>query len=325
MISIVQATPDTAVMAFYESTRYQTAGGDRPLRLRQVPEGVLRGWFFGTHRYTFAAMDGERMVGLASGAYRPEAKTGYLSYFCVAPAYRGQGIATHLMDELERVLSACPDCEKLDAVFHNPVTLPWYVNQKGDHHPCVPGIDVSSGLYIFLKNRGWRDFAMQNAYYRSLESYRDPPDMAEKRVRLFSQGIELTMYDPARHYGLAELFDNINNLGWKAQVMANIHRPIVVAVDHGAVVDGKSRVVAYTGPLTVNEGRGVFCGIGTRTEYRGRGIGKLVFCEMCRRQAEGGATFMSLYTGENNPARNIYEAAGFSIVRSFANMRKALI
>ena len=31
---------------------------------------------------------------------------------------------------------------------------------------------------------------------------------------------------------------------------------------------------------------------------------------------------MSLYTGENNPARNIYEAAGFRIARAFADMRK---
>ena len=37
---------------------------------------------------------------------------------------------------------------------------------------------------------------------------------------------------------------------------------------------------------------------------------------------EQGASFMSLYTGEDNPARNIYEAAGFKIVRSWADMRK---
>ncbi|TVR54608.1 MAG: GNAT family N-acetyltransferase, partial [Spirochaetaceae bacterium] len=35
-----------------------------------------------------------------------------------------------------------------------------------------------------------------------------------------------------------------------------------------------------------------------------------------------GAEFMSLFTGEANPARNIYEAAGFKIVRTWANMRK---
>ena len=100
--------------------------------------------------------------------------------------------------------------------------------------------------------------------------------------------------------------------------MANTDKPIVVAVDHKA----GGLVVAYTGPLSINEGRGNFCGIGTLKEYRGRGIGKVVFCEMCTRHAQSGGEFMSLYTGTTNPARNIYEAAGFKIVRSFANMRK---
>ena len=35
-----------------------------------------------------------------------------------------------------------------------------------------------------------------------------------------------------------------------------------------------------------------------------------------------GAGYMTLFTGEANPARNIYEAAGFRIVRTWADMRK---
>ena len=37
-----------------------------------------------------------------------------------------------------------------------------------------------------------------------------------------------------------------------------------------------------------------------------------------------GAGFMTLFTGETNPARNIYEAAGFSIVRSWTDMRREI-
>ena len=161
---------------------------------------------------------------------------------------------------------------------------------------------------------------MQNAYHRGLAGYTDPPALAQRRAALLADGIELTLYDPAIHRGLPELFDNIRNPGWAAQVLAHTDRPIVVAVDHGA----DRLVVSYTGPLSVDgtPGRGNFCGIGTRTDYRGRGIGKLVFCEMCHRHAAAGADFMSLYTGENNPARNIYEAAGFRIARAFADMRK---
>lgn len=33
---------------------------------------------------------------------------------------------------------------------------------------------------------------------------------------------------------------------------------------------------------------------------------------------------MSLYTGDTNPARHIYESSGFKIVRTWANMRKEI-
>jgi len=34
-----------------------------------------------------------------------------------------------------------------------------------------------------------------------------------------------------------------------------------------------------------------------------------------------GAEFMTLFTGETNPARNIYETAGFKIVKTWADMK----
>lgn len=313
---VTNKTELATVTDFYNRMRSTSEGG---LCLRGISQETAAWWFFGEDRVTLAAMDGNAMLGLASGVYLPDRKTGYLSYLCVLPEYRGQGIAKALMDELEAGLLGFEGCEKLDAVFYNPVHLPWYVHEDGGHHhPCVPGVDVSSGLFGFLAHRGWSEFVRQNAYYRPLAGYADPPHMAEVRARLLSEGIEVTLYDPEKHHGLAELFDNINNPGWKAQVMANTDKPIVVAVDHQA----DDLVVAYTGPLSVTEGRGNFCGIGTLREYRGRGIGKVVFCEMCTRHAQNGGEFMSLYTGTTNPARNIYEAAGFYVVRSFANMRK---
>ena len=313
---ILSAQDVSAVTNFYNQMRNASEGG---LCLRPIRRETAQWWFFGDNRATFVAEEEGQIVGLVSGVYLPDRKTGYLSYLSVAPEHRGQGIATSLMNELEAALFRFEGCEKLDAVFYNPVNLPWYVAEDGGHyHPCVPGVDVSSGLFGFLSHRGWTEFVRQNAYYRPLAGYVDPPHMAEVRARLLTEGIEVTLYDPEKHHGLAELFDNINNPGWKAQVMANTDKPIVVAVDHHA--DGL--VVAYTGPLSISEGRGNFCGIGTIKEYRGRGIGKVVFCEMCSRHAQNGGEFMSLYTGTTNPARNIYEAAGFSVVRSFANMRK---
>ena len=293
------------------------------LGLMPVERGTVDFWFTGEDRITFGAFVGDRLVGIASGAVSVERKAGFLSYVCVAPDCRREGVATALCDALEAALATRPEVEKLEAVFFNPVQLPWYIPfGNGDWHPCLPGVDKASGLYLFLKNRGWRDYAHQNCYYRRMADYEDKPTIAATRERLLSEGIELTLYDPAKHHGLPELFDNIGNPGWKTHVLAHLDLPIVVAVDLNA--DGL--VVGYTGPLSVSgtPGRGNFCGIGVRTEYRGRGIGKPVFCEMCARHRNGGADFMSLYTGEDNPARNIYESAGFRIVRSFADMRKVL-
>ncbi len=334
MYDIRPLTDMDAAFDFYHansaaaSERGSAADGYPPaLRLMPVAKETIRFWFVGADRVAFGAYDGDRLVGIAAGTASSERKAGYLSYVCVTPAYRRRGIATVLCDRLEAALAERPEAEKLEAVFYNPVQLPWYIpNGSGDWHPCLPGVDKSSGLYLFLKNRGWRDFAHQNCYYRRMSDYTDKPTIAATRERLLSEGIELTLYDPERHRGLPELFDNINNPGWKAHVLAHTDLPIVVAVDLNADGPAGGLVVGYTGPLSVSgtPGRGNFCGIGVRTEYRGRGIGKPVFCEMCARHRDGGADFMSLYTGEDNPARNIYESAGFRIVRSFADMRKVL-
>lgn len=335
MLDIRQLTDMEAAFDFYHTYsvaataevsplwRDKRDGYPPALGLMPVSRGTVEYWFGGEDRVTFGAYEGDRLVGIASGNVAPARKAGYLSYLCVAPDCRRRGIATALCDRLEEALAADPIVEKLEAVFYNPVQLPWYIpHGNGDYHPCLPGVDKSSGLYLFLKNRNWRDFATQNCYYRRMADYADKPSIASTRERLLSEGIELTLYDPEKHHGLPELFDNINNPGWKAHVLARLDLPIVVAVDRNA--DGL--VVGYTGPLSVvgTPGRGNFCGIGVRTEYRGRGIGKPVFCEMCARHRDGGADFMSLYTGEDNPARNIYESAGFRIVRSFADMRKVL-
>ncbi len=317
------------------STGKGSADTQDPLRLMPVSPETITYWFAGDDRVTLGAYDGNCLIGIASGVIAAARGTGFLSYVCVSPEHRRQGVATALCDELEARLLADPAVKRLDAVFHNPVHLPWYIpGGAGDWHPCLPGVDKVSGLYLFLKNRGWRDFAHQNAYYRRMADYTDKPAIAVTRARLLGEGIELTLYDPARHYGLPELFDNIQNPGWKAHVLAHTDRPIVVAVDHHTTdAEGRALIVSYTGPLSLEgaPARGGFCGIGTRTEYRGRGIGKPVFCSMCAYHRDGlpadggtarGADFMSLYTGEDNPARNIYESAGFKVVRSFADMRK---
>lgn len=262
---------------------------------------------------------GNSMNGFACGNVIGE--VAYISFVGVKKEFRNKGIGTRLIKDIEDKMKET-GALRIDCIFHNPSRLEWFIpGHTPDDHQCAPGVDVSTDAYIFLKNLGFRDFAPQNSYYLQLDRYIEPSDIADKKKRLEESGIEITLYCKDEHRGLPEVFDDINNPGWKAQVLSNLDKPIIVAVD----TNRDNLVVAYTGPLTMSEsGRGTFCGIGTLHEYRGMGIGKVVFCEMCRIHSDNGAKFMALYTGEDNPARNIYEAAGFRIVRHWVGMRKLL-
>nr|WIF88234.1 GNAT family N-acetyltransferase [Acholeplasma laidlawii] len=83
------------------------------------------------------------------------------------------------------------------------------------------------------------------------------------------------------------------------------------------------KVIGFTGPLIVEPNkRGYFAGIGTHSEFRGFGLGKALFAKLVMGLKNLGAYYMTLFTGENNPARRMYEKEGFKIVRTFIDMRK---
>lgn len=271
---------------------------------------------------TLCAVNGVgEVVGFLSARLPNGEGVSYLTYFGVLPEHRRNGCASALLDEAERILRGEYGAQRIDIVFHNPAHLPWIIPSSTDGHPCAPGIQSDSPAARLLLRRGYAEWCAQISYYSSLDGYKVPEDQEKRLSSLADGGIKITYYDPAKHHGLAELFDAINNPGWKKTVLAHLDQPIVVAVDEGA--DGL--VIGYTGPLSqVREGAGIrgnFCGIGTHPDYRGRGIATLIFCEMCRHHSEHGATFMSLYTGENNPARRVYEYAGCRGVVRWSNLR----
>ena len=271
-----------------------------------------------------AVSDEGKAIGFLSARLPNGEGVSYLTYFGVLPEYRRRGCASALLDEAEDILKNEYNAARIDIVFHNPAHLPWIIPHSADGHPCAPGIRSDSPAAHLLLRRGYAEWCAQISYYSSLDGYKVPEDQAKRLSALAEGGIRITYYDPAKHHGLDELFDAIRNPGWKKTVLAHLDQPIVVAVDEKK--DGL--VIGYTGPLSqVREGfgiRGNFCGIGTHPEYRGRGIATLIFCEMCRHHSEHGATFMSLYTGENNPARRVYEYAGCRGVVRWSNLRLKL-
>ena len=120
--------------------------------------------------------------------------------------------------------------------------------------------------------------------------------------------------------GLKELFEDLNSPTWFEEIerqrkLGNLNKLLVVKKDHCAL--------GFTGPIfTEPSGRGYLSGVGIHSKVRARGLGKTMFCELCLRSKENGAKFMTLFTGSDNKARNIYLYAGMRIVKSFAIMRK---
>lgn len=247
-------------------------------------------------------------------------KTGYVSYIGVHRDHRRKGIGRELYFELEKeILAENPDVEKIDCMFYNPCSLPWIIPNHAPHeHAGVPGVDMESDAYKFFKSIGFDDYAVQRAYYMPLENFKLPRDFEERKERLINQGVEICYFDKEKHQGFSQLFDNLKNDGWRKGVMSRLDEKIVVAVKD-------SRVIGYTGPLIVSPaGRGTFCGVGVHTDYRSYGIGKVIFSTLCYGLKEMGTEYISLFTGEENPAKFMYESIGFMLVRKFSCMRKKL-
>jgi ribosomal protein S18 acetylase RimI-like enzyme len=236
----------------------------------------------------------------------------------VKKEYRRKRIGLELYSELEKALTEeNPETEKIDCMFYNPCSIPWFIPDHYPHdHPGVPGVYMHNEGYNFFKSLGFLDYAVQNAYYMPLGNYSEPCYIKERKDRLREQGIEVCLYDGEKHYGFSELFDNIKNEGWRKSVMSRLDEPIVVATKN-------NKVIGYTGPLSLSkEKRGLFCGIGVHTDFRSCGIGKVLFSDLCSGLQKMGGEYMSLFTGENNNARFVYESTGFQLVGKFSCMRK---
>ncbi|MEA4888609.1 MAG: GNAT family N-acetyltransferase [Clostridiaceae bacterium] len=280
----------------------------------------------GVSLVSLIARSGRELIGFASGCFRSDGQQAYITIVLVREDWRRRGVGSLLLDRLEQQLQAAGGgrIRQYEIMFFNPVNLTWIVPGTDHHdHPNAPGVDVSCDGYLFLKNRGYRDLAYQNAYYLSLDQYAVPPDMAARRELLAEQSIHITRYDATKHIGLNALFDDLGNEQWREIVTGNcapngIHDPVII-------VEHENRVCGFTGPISVQpSGRGYFAGIGIHSAYRNRGAGKVLFSVLCMELKGIGTRFMTLFTGETNPARNIYEAAGFKIVKTWADMRKVV-
>lgn len=266
----------------------------------------------------------DKIVGFGNACCKDNVDTGYITFVLVDSEYLRRGIGLEIVKYLENELVSKNKLKRIDLIFFNPINLEWIVPNTVYHdHPNAPGVDVSSDAYIFFKNLGYRDVVIQNSYYRKLEDFEYTDSINNKLKNLKEKGIEIVYYDKNKHTGFEKLFDNLENPLWKEIITENINR--ADGGDPVLIVAKDDKIYGFTGPLIVQESkRGSFCGIGVHSDYRKHGAGKLLFSALCRGLKDKGAEYMTLFTGEENPARNIYESANFKIVRTWADMRKEL-
>ena len=205
--------------------------------------------------------------------------------------------------------------------FFNPLRLPWIIpGTSGHRHNNMPGIPKDIPLYGRMLSLGYREAATEMAMYLDLAAFTYPAAMEMRAAKMAAQGYTVDWYKEGVHRGLDEMVASLGNPMWEAEIPAAGHggMDLLVALSGGTVA-------GFTGPVYPEPtGRGYFAGIAVAEQYRGHGLGKLLFYRLCRAEKERGARYMSLFTGIDNPAQNIYKEAGFTPRRYFAVMIKEL-
>lgn len=297
------------------------AQGYAPLDRKGFERLVLNNPHF-SPRYAFVLEQGGEIQGFVCGAASSElpagTERGYFS--CLLPGPGGEQAAGLLLGALENAFAAAGR-KSCDVLFFNPIRLPWTIpGTPGYTHNNAPGVWVESPLYGWMLARGYAERTRECALYLPLGSFALPEKQRQRQQALAQAGYEVAFYDPARHTGLGGMLAALGNPEWQAEIgqCAAQGQPFLVAARQG-------QAVGFAGPVRPEPGgRGYFTGIGVVPAHEGRGLGTLLFYRLCLAQQQAGARYMSLFTGEENPARRIYEGAGFAPVRSFAILRKAL-
>ncbi len=231
------------------------------------------------------------------------------------------------LGECEELLDVvCQDAglrgyDKLKVSYFCPIRLPWVIPDSGGaRHNNRPGVPVGSPEHTLLRRCGWTEKSRQVGMYLPLAGYEFPKEMGQKAEEMAKNGYTVDWYDESRHKGVDEMVESLHNSMWSAEIPAAAHGglPLLVGLK-GDTVAG------FTGPVRPEEnGRGYFAGIAVGPQWEGHGLGKLLFYRLLEAEQAVGARYMTLFTGIDNHAREMYRKAGFREVRRFAVMEKEL-
>ena len=273
---------------------------------------------------TFVAVKDDQIVGFVSANVKDDnpKTSGYLHTIIVNKECRRQGIGGKLIELAETYVKE-KGKTSIRFVFLSGINWPWYIPYTDKHmHPGMPAVRMNSDFYIFLYHHHYVVNSIHEGFHLPLSEYELPESAVKKMEANKERGLFVEMYDPAKHYGVEEFCQKIekSNAGFAHSIRYNMNRekpyPFLCANENG-------RMVGWTGAIwTEPSGRGHFDGIIVDEDIRGAGLGKALFCYLCYQSKLNGASYMTFFTGIDNPARYIYLGAGFKIAQSFADMKK---
>lgn len=273
---------------------------------------------------TFIMKDGDRIVGFACGCMGKTLplgdRSGYITCVILKEAYESTENYQLLIRKIEETFIKAGKSQS-EILFFNPMMLPWYIKNTDYHqHNNAPGVFKNSRLYQELLQFSYIERATENAMYLDLAEFSMPDRIREKEKKAALSGYQVTLFKQEVHKGLSKMLSQLENPLWEKEILSSTKKNIPVLI---AAKD--KELVGFAGPIIKEKsGRGYFTGIGVVKEHEGHGLGTILFFKLCEEEKKLGAQYMSLYTGSKNPARKIYNQAGFVTVEEFAIMRKIL-
>lgn len=275
-------------------------------------------------QYTFVLENAGRVQGFVNGCTGSDIPKGdvrgYLSCLLLAEQADNEENTRFLLTALENAFREAG--RSYSAVtFFNPIRLPWVIpGTQGHQHNNAPGIALDIPLHDRMLRFGYKESTRECAMYLNLDAFQMPDWVAEKAAQMAKKGYHVERYDAARHIGLEEMVDALQNPMWSAEI------PAAGKSNMDLLVGLKDNICAgFTGPVYPEKtGRGYFAGLGVAPQFEGNGLGTLLFYRLLEQEKQVGSKYMSLFTGEENHARFIYLGAGFRIVRIFGVLLKEL-
>lgn len=267
-------------------------------------------------------LDNDGVKGFACGCTGDDLplgdKSGYITCIVLDSEYENQEYFRLLLEQLETSFLD-QGKKQAEVLFFNPMLLPWYIPGTPKHeHNNAPGVFAGSFSHKELLENGYAERTRECAMYLELSKFMIPESILEKETKAKAAGYEVTLFDNSKHGGIEEMLKGFDNILWQKEISKCTREGIPVVI---AARDGKA--VGFAGPvIRQDSGRGYFAGIGVNPEHEGHGLGSILFFKLCEAFIKVGADYMSLYTGIENPAINIYKKAGFKKVMEFAVMRK---